>query len=63
MLKKTDALIIIGSKPIHKISDEAYKRKIIWIELSYKDKQQSLTTCEYCKEEVQVVQSLKQHLL
>lgn len=61
-VEKTEAMIMLGSKPIHKMSDEAYDRKITGVGLSYKEKQQSITKCEYCKDEVQL-HSLKRHQL
>jgi hypothetical protein len=60
--KKTKAMTLLGSKTIHRFSEEAYNQKITKEELSCQQTQQLRVKCEFCMEEIQN-KSLKQHQL
>jgi hypothetical protein len=60
--KKTEAMTLLGSKTIHRLSEEAYHQKITKEGLSCQQKQQLKVKCEFCTEEIQT-KSLKQHQL
>jgi hypothetical protein len=60
--KKTKAMTLLGSKTIHRLSEEAYHQKITKEGLSCQQKQQLKVKCEFCTEEIQT-KSLKQHQL
>ena len=43
--EKTESMIMIGHKPVHNISKEAYERMITGKGISYKEKNQLTITC------------------
>jgi hypothetical protein len=60
--EKTKSMTMFGSKPVHRISNDAYNRRITREGKTCQEKQQTMVTCEYCEENVQK-KSITQHNL
>jgi hypothetical protein len=60
--EKTEAMIMTGSKPVHSLSEDAYKRMITGNGESYQEKQKMTIKCEFCNTEVQIGSKAKHQL-
>jgi hypothetical protein len=61
-VEKTESMILIGNKPVHKISDEAYHKMITGEGESFDDKQITIIQCEICDATIKRMSS-KRHQL
>jgi Reverse transcriptase (RNA-dependent DNA polymerase) len=52
-VEKTKTITLLGSKPVHRVSKDAYNQRIPKIGLTCQEKQQMIIQCEFCKEKVQ----------
>ena len=59
---KTESMIMLGSKPVHRISDDAYERMVPGNGKSYDEKAKTIINCELCNMEIQQ-RSKKRHQL
>jgi F0F1-type ATP synthase gamma subunit len=57
---KSKTITLLGSKPVHQISSDAYSWQITKVGMTCEEKQQVPTRCEFCNEQIQK-KSLKQH--
>jgi hypothetical protein len=56
----TESIIVLGIKPVHGISNEAYHQRITIEGMTCHQKQQTLVRCGFCEGEIQQ-KSLRQH--
>jgi hypothetical protein len=61
-VEKTESMILIGSKPVHSISKDAYRKMITGIGESFKDNQNMTINCELCNMSIKMMSKKRDQL-